>query len=127
MFTMNFWIIWMLVSMFGICLIGWKRQFVTTKLSGKLVVVTRIPMKAVKIMICVATIIFAALLIGECLFVFRQALGDNFSAFEYAFRMVKAAPLVIITIVFYHFAMRFLFNNAREAHEAEMRAELKGE
>ena len=125
MMRMNFWILWMILSMFGITLVGWKQRFITRKLSGKHVRVTRIPTSWVKVAIRIATAIFAVLLVGECLVTFYYALGERFTFFEFMYKVVGATPIVALTILFYHFALKFLFNKARESHELEMKEELK--
>ena len=120
-FMLNIWFIWFVISLFGVSVVGWKQKFVTTKLSGKRVTVVRIPKKYIRIGIWIATAVLAVLIIGETIYTYNASEVHDIDD------LWLVILLIAIIIPFYHLALRIIFNQAREAHEVEMRAELKGE
>ena len=119
----NIWIVWLVVSMFTVSIVGLHRQFVATKISGRILVIDRIPFKWVKRMILIFTIVFA--------------LTYGIDSFLYAMKFVEASIIYNIAywmrwslitaglVVAYNAALRFLYNKAKKENESEVREELR--
>ena len=117
----NFWIVWLVVSFFGITVISRKRLFVTTSIkTGELEDRQNLSMVAVRVIVAVATVLFAVLLAGELLF-------TEFQVSKPIPELIARVALIILGVVaitaFYNVALRLLFNQARSERREELREE----
>ena len=119
--TWNVWIIWLVVSFFGIVAISRKRLFVTTSIkTGELEDRQNLSMVAVRVIVAVATVLFAVLLAGGLLF-------TEFQVSKPIPELIARVALIILGVVaitaFYNVALRLLFNQARSERREELREE----
>ena len=119
----NYWIIWLCVSMFMVGTIGLYKKFVTTKLSGKVLIVDRLSMKTVRITILVATAVFAVLLGVDNLIALIGHTNQSLW-FEILYWIFVRLPIIVVVTICYRFALCFVYNKAREVNEEEIKEEL---
>lgn len=119
----NIWIIWLVVSTFVITAVGLHKRFVTTKLSGKVVVVDRIPFKAVKYMVTIFTVVFALLLGGDNLFYTLADARFSFAS-NFWYWFLCRMPFVLFVVVVYRCALCFLYNYSRKENDKDVKDEI---
>lgn len=123
--SFNFWLIWLLLTVFLAYLAGRKRRFVTRRMSGKVIVVTRLKIRTMKIAVAVATAVFAVMVMMESLRGLLQAIKDSLPAdtsSEWAIILLPIA--VVIVVYFYHCLLCLVFNEANKANERRIKKEI---
>ena len=119
----NIWIIWLGISFFIVSAIGLHKKFVTTKISGKIVVVDRISFKAVKWTIVLFTIAFA-LFFGVDSFLLATRFTVT-SLFYNILYWIWWGCISTIVVIVYNVCLRFIYNKGREENEKDVREELR--
>lgn len=119
----NYWIIWLVVSAFTISTVGLYKKFVTTKISGKILVVDRLSIKTVRRMVAIFTVVFA-LLYGVDSFLYATKFVETSIIYNIAY-WVQWGAITIILVVAYNFSLRFIYNKAREENDKDVRDELR--
>ena len=119
----NLWIICMIVSVFLITVVGFYRRFVTTKLSGKVLIVNRIRLRTVRLMLVVFTSVFAIVFgLDVILFATKHATGLPvfYSILYWGFWI----GLIVVMTILYHCMLCFLYNKAVQENDKEIKEEL---
>ena len=119
----NYWIIWLVVSAFAISTVGLYKKFVTTKISGEILVVDRLSIKTVRRMVAIFTVVFA-LLYGVDSFLYATKFMEASVIYNIAY-WVQWSAITIILVVAYNFSLRFIYNKAREENDKDVRDELR--
>ena len=120
---LNIWIVWLMLSTFAISAVGLHKKFVTTKISGKVVVVDRISFKAVKYMVTIFTVVFALLLGGDNLFYTLADARFSFAS-NFWYWVLCRMPFVLLAVVVYRCTLCFLYNYSRKENDDDIKDEL---
>lgn len=121
-----YWIlvVWVVISIVVMFLMGRYRKFVTKKLSGKIVIVTRIRVRCAKITmllsIIVATVTFIAIFGTD---IMKISGGNDLP--EYVKTLWYLFPLFTMMVVYcYYSLLRFVYEEASKLNGQEVKEEI---